>query len=122
MIDIYNKLATDQNYKPALETTDEMEMILQQIKMILGTNNGDVLGDPYFGVNIKKYIFSMGYDQKELNDLVTVAIIGNINYDKQKYNVQVTVDFGKDRQNGYDYAVINVSINQIKRLGIMINQ
>jgi len=28
MIDIYNKLATDQNYKPALETTDEMEMIL----------------------------------------------------------------------------------------------
>jgi hypothetical protein len=30
--------------------------------MILGTNNGDVLGDPYFGINIKKYIFSMGYD------------------------------------------------------------
>lgn len=28
MIDIYNRLATDQNYKVALETEDEIEMIL----------------------------------------------------------------------------------------------
>jgi hypothetical protein len=30
--------------------------------MILGTKPGDVLGAPYFGVNIKKYLFNLSYN------------------------------------------------------------
>jgi len=49
--------------------------------MVLGTNNGDVLGDPYFGINIKRYIFSMSYNREELTSLVKMAILPNIDYD-----------------------------------------
>lgn len=122
MIDIYNRLATDQRYIPMVETSNEMEQILSQIKMILGTSYGDVLGAPYFGANIKKYIFNLSYNQNEITELVKTTILSNISYDRDKYNVDVTVDFGKDYYNKSDYAVINISINQLKCLGIVMNQ
>ncbi|WQJ53732.1 MAG: hypothetical protein [Wendovervirus sonii] len=122
MIDIYNRLATDQQYNPLLETEDEFDYILQQIKMILGTNKGDVLGSPYFGLNIKRYIFSMSYNREELNSLIKMAILPNIDYDQSKYDVDIDVEFGKNKQDNYDYAVLNISINQKRCLGIMVTQ
>lgn len=122
MIDIYNRLSSDQNYKRQVETEDEVEMILSQVKMILGTKPGDVLGAPYFGVNIKKYLFNLSYSQEEMTKIIREGILSSIQYDKNRYNVDVSIDFGKDRNNYSDYAVINVTINQIKRLGVLISQ
>lgn len=122
MIEIYNRLASDQTYKLQLETSDEIECILQQIKMVLGTQPGDILAEPYFGLNLKKYIFSLSYNQTEINQIVKNAILNNISYDKSKYNVEIEVNFGKDYENAADYAVINITINQIKYLGVLISQ
>lgn len=122
MIDIYNRLSSDQNYKRQVETEDEVEMILSQVKMILGTKPGDVLGAPYFGVNIKKYLFNLSYSQAEMTKIIREGILSSIQYDKNRYNVDVSIDFGKDRNNYSDYAVINVTINQIKRLGVLVSQ
>ena len=122
MIDIYNRLSTDQQYIPLVETTDGMEQILSQIKMILGTSYGDVLGAPYFGANIKKYIFNLSYNQEEISNFVKQIILTNISYDKELYDVDVSVEFGKDHYNRSDYAVINISINQMKCLGIVMGQ
>lgn len=122
MIDIYNRLSSDQNYKRQVETEDEVEMILSQVKMILGTKPGDVLGAPYFGVNIKKYLFNLSYSQAEMTKIIREGILSSIQYDKNRYNVDVSIDFGKDRNNYSDYAVINITINQIKRLGVLISQ
>lgn len=122
MIDIYNRLSSDQNYKRQVETEDEIEMILSQVKMILGTKPGDVLGAPYFGVNIKKYLFNLSYSQEEMTKIIREGILSSIQYDKNRYNVDVSIDFGKDRNNYSDYAVINVTINQIKRLGVLVSQ
>lgn len=122
MIDIYNRLASDQTYIPLVETTDGMEQILSQIKMILGTSPGDVLGAPYFGANIKKYLFNLSYNQNEINKYISDIILSNIDYDKQLYTVSVNVEFGKDYYNKSDYAIINIIINQVKRLGVVINQ
>ena len=49
-------------------------------------------------------------------------ILTNIDYDRQKYSVDVNVEFGKDQYNKSDYAIINISINQIKCLGVMVSQ
>ena len=122
MIDIYNRLGSDQAYIPIVETSDEIEQILSQIKMVLGTRPGDVLGAPYFGVNVKQYIFNLSYNQDEMNKFITSSILSNISYDKQKYNVSVNVEFGKDQYNKSDYAVINIIINERKCLGIVMNQ
>ena len=105
-----------------VETTNEMEQILSQIKMVLGTAPGDVLGAPYFGTNIKRYIFNMSYNQEEISEIVKTTILSNISYDSDKYNVGVTVEFGKDHYNKSDYAVINITINEMKCLGIVMNQ
>lgn len=122
MLDIYNRLATDQSYAPIIETEDETEQLLSQIKMVLGTMRGDVLGDPTFGVNIKQYLFNMSYNKEEIEKMITTAIISSISYDQTKFTVNIEVDFGKDHTNASDYAVINVSINQRKCLGVMITQ
>ena len=122
MVDIYTRLGSDQLYSPQVETTDGMEQILSQIKMILGTTPGDVLGAPYFGANIKKYLFNLSYNQEEINKIITETILTNIDYDRSLYNVQANVEFGKDYYNKSDYAIINISINQIKCLGIVMTQ
>lgn len=76
--------------------------------MVLGTKTGDVLGSPYFGVDIKRYLFNMSYNEEELNQMITNGIIQCIDYDKDKYSVSITIDFGKDHKNASDYAVVNV--------------
>ena len=98
MIDIYNRLGSDQTYIPQVETEDGMEQILSQIKMILGTAPCDVLGAPYFGANIKKYLFNLSYNQQEITNFVTNIILTNIDYDRQKYSVDD--EFALERQKG----------------------
>lgn len=122
MIDIYNRLPTDQAYQIGLETSDEIEIILAQIKMVLGTKPGDIIGEPYFGVDINKYLFSMSYSQDEITQIIQNGILSNIEYDQNKYTISIYVDFGKDYEAGCDYACINIAINQIPCLGIIVNQ
>lgn len=121
MIDIYNRLPNDYAYIPQVETSDGIEQILSQIKMVLGTTPGDVMGQPYFGVNVKKYLFNLSYNQEEINQYVSSAILNSISYDKQLYNVSINIEFGKDKYNRADYAIINISINQQKCLGIIMS-
>lgn len=120
--EIYSILSSDQRYKPQLETTDEITQILQQIRMILGTKPGDVLGDISFGIDISQYLFSMSYDKEQMRELITQAIINKLYYDPTKYNVVIDIKFGKDHDSHSDYAILDISINQQKVLGIMINQ
>ena len=38
---------------------DETEQILQQIRMVLGTKPGQVLGSYEFGIDLSKFLFRM---------------------------------------------------------------
>jgi hypothetical protein len=60
MREIYNRDPEDPNYNPyQLETTDPTEICVGQLKMILLTNKGEVLGDPKFGLNLEDLIFNL---------------------------------------------------------------
>lgn len=60
MREIYNRDPLDPNYNPfQIETTDPIEICVGQLKMLLLTNKGEVLGDPKFGMNIEDLIFSL---------------------------------------------------------------
>ena len=120
--EIYSILSSDQKYRPALETTDEITQILQQIRMILGTKPGDVLGDITFGLDISQYLFSMSYDKDQMKEMVTQAILQRLYYDPTKYAVTVDVKFGKDHNSRSDYALLDIQINQKAVLGIVISQ
>ena len=71
--EIYCRMPSDAKYVPKIETSSEIEQILQRIRVILGTNRGDVLGDFSFGTDIKKYIFSMDFNVDEMTILSIIT-------------------------------------------------
>lgn len=119
--EIYCRMPSDAKYVPKIETSSEIEQILQRIRVILGTNRGDVLGDFSFGTDIKKYIFSMDFNVDEIQDYIQGQIIQFGNIDDTKYTLQVKVSYGKDHYNRSDYAIIDIYINQEKYMGIIVN-
>ena len=120
--EIYTRIPTDQNYKPRVETSDEIENILAQIRMMLGTKPGQILGSIDFGIDIERYVFAWDYNQDQIGQLITTTIHNNLVYDQKKYDVQAEVKFGKDYLNANDYCLIDITINQMKCLGIFVNQ
>ena len=99
MREIYNRDPQDGNYNPFLvETTDPVEICIGQIKMMLFTNKGEVLGDPSFGMNLEDLLFSLNLSEssirKELDLFLTtyIPIFGKLGgtYDLKFYQ-------GKDR-------------------------
>lgn len=120
--EIYTILTSDRNYKLQVDTNDEITRILQQIRMVLGTKPGEVLGDINFGLNLSQYLFNLSYNPTEIQQLVTNAVLTRISYDSTKYNVSVDVKFGQDHYNHSDYALVDIIINQKRCLGIIVTQ
>ena len=120
--DIYTKLPSDVNYYPQIETDTETQYILQQIKMLLGTKPGEVLGSTQMGLNLKQYLFSYTMDVNVVKRKIIDHVSRYVQYDSKKYQVDIDVKYGKDHDNGSDYAVIDISVNQIKLMGVLVNQ
>ena len=58
MRELYMKDKEDPAYKEGiLEISDEVDMIVTQIKMILYTKPGEILGAPDFGVALEDQLF-----------------------------------------------------------------
>ena len=71
MREIYNRDPNDLTYNPyQLEVTDLVEICIGQIKMVLLTNRGEVLGDPQFGLNMEELVFSMGLSESSLRSQI----------------------------------------------------
>ena len=78
MIEIYNRDPGDYGYqRDILETTDPIEICIGQLKMLLLTNKGEVLGDPGFGIGLDDLVFNL--------ELSEVSIQKEINFQIQTY-------------------------------------
>jgi hypothetical protein len=67
MREIYFRSPTDASYKDnIIETTDVVEMLVSQLKMILLTNRGMVLGDTDFGLDLESLIFDYDVGEDDL--------------------------------------------------------
>jgi len=73
MKELYNRDPQDPKYNPyQIETTDPVEICTGQLKMLLLTNKGEVLGDPRFGLNLEDLIFNLNVSESGLkNELDT---------------------------------------------------
>lgn len=120
--EIYCKLPTDLDYKPQVESTDEATNLLQQIKVVLGTKPGEVLGNPLFGCDIEKYLFTMNFNKEELTQIIKNEIYQYVVYDNSRWKLDVDVYFGHNSDDAYEYALIDIIINEKKCLGIIVNQ
>jgi hypothetical protein len=69
--DIYMREPTDRNYKEGvLETSDTLEQLIGQIKMMLLTNRGEVMGAPDFGASLEEHLFTLGFNAASLRSVL----------------------------------------------------
>lgn len=69
--DIYMRDPLDRNYKEGiLETSDTLEQLIGQIKMMLFTNRGEVLGAPDFGASLEEHLFTLGFNAASLRSVL----------------------------------------------------
>lgn len=116
--DIYIRDPRDPNYQFGIyEHEDAIESIISKIKVILGTRQGQVLGDVNFGVAIEDLVFETRIDKFELEERIRGQIFQYIS-ESADYQIDPKVSFGKAE--GYDYCVIDFYINQERALGVLV--
>lgn len=116
--EIYMRDPDDPNYTPnVLEQSSEVENLLGQIRMLLFTKPGDVIGAFDFGYNLEDNLFLFNVDAEELQ----TKLIGAIYYycpDAAKYNVEVKAQFFKGSVR--DACLLDIYIDNTKSLGILV--
>lgn len=117
--EIYTRSPQDPNYVfGVLHHSDKIESIISKLKMILGTTQGQILGDLNFGVGIEDLVFETRINKLELEEKIKGQISQYIEESKD-FKIEPRVSFGKG--DGLDMAVIDFFINDQKIIGILIS-
>jgi hypothetical protein len=115
--DLYIRNPEDPNFQYGLlEHSSVIESIITKIKMILGTRQGSVIGDLNFGIGIEDLIFETRINSLQLEESIKNQFVIYIAESKD-YQITPKVSFG--RENGYDYAIIDIFIDNVKIFGIL---
>ncbi len=117
--EIYPRNPDDPNYKVGLlHTDDEVEILIGMIKQCMMTTPGEVLGDPYFGIDLESLLFDFEVDQKTLERSIRLHLLTYVPLSVDKYNVDFTIGFFKGETR--DACVIDFAIKGNPILGIKI--
>jgi len=117
--EIYPRTPDDPNYKEGLlHTDDEVEILIGMIKQCMLTTPGEVLGDPYFGIDLEGLLFNFNVDQVTLERAIRLHLITYVPLASSKFNVDFTVGFFKGETR--DSCVIDFAIKGNPILGIKI--
>jgi len=117
--EIYAKDPYDTNYQEQLiEHNDVYETVLSKIRMILYTKPGEVLGDPFFGVNLEEYVFSLNASNQTIKQKIEEQIRQYVP-EALVMNISVSVSFVA--RETYDVCYIDISIDGTKAMGLIIS-
>ena len=117
--EIYPRTPDDPRYKEGLlHTDDEVEILIGMIKQCMLTTPGEVLGDPYFGIDLEGLLFDLSVDQATLERGIRLHLITYVPLASSKFNVDFTVGFFKGETR--DACVIDFAIKGNPKLGIKI--
>lgn len=116
--DIYIRGPQDPNFVfGVFSHSDPIESIITKIKMILGTTQGQVLGDLNFGVGIEDLVFETRINKLELEEKIYKQISLYITEAKQ-YKIRPIVSFG--HADGYDYCIIDIFVDDQRVIGVLV--
>ena len=116
--DIYIRTPEDPNYVFGVyEHEDAIESIISKIRMILGTRQGQTLGDVNFGVSIEDLVFETRINKFDLAEKISAQITQYVS-EAAQYQINPKVSFGQTEF--YDYCVIDFYINNTKALGVLV--
>jgi len=117
--DLYIRSPRDTNYVwGVLEHSDPIESIITKIKMLFGTTQGQILGDLNFGVGLEEKVFETRINRMELEEKIKTQIMQYVD-ESANYKIEPRVSFGKE--DGYDYCVVDIFINDQKVVGILVS-
>lgn len=94
-----------------VELSNELDVIIQQVDLLLFTNRGEVLLMPEFGCNLEQYLFETSYNEEMIKSMIMTQI-NNYIYLRGTYTVDVDVSFVK-----WDFnvaMVVDLTINNKK--------
>lgn len=75
MRELYPRDPDDRYYDPSqIEITDPVEICIGQIKMMLLTDKGSVLGDPKFGLNLESLVYELNLSEYSLRKEIDLHI------------------------------------------------
>ena len=112
--EIYIRTPNDPNFVPnIIDYSNEVESTLSQLKMILGTNKGDVLGTYDFGLDLNYLVFGTKLPKEEIRQRLLDQIVSYGNISKN-ISLDIDINFGQSGY-GYDYAIIDIIINGKKK-------
>ena len=116
--DLYVRLPEDPNFQyGVLSHSDAIESIITKIKMLFGTRAGQVFANLGFGLGIEDLIFETKINKTHLEEKIKTQFSQYISESKD-YKITPSVSFGK--ADGYDYAIIDVFIDDQKVIGILV--
>jgi hypothetical protein len=116
--ELYTRNPEDPNYRyGVLEHSDPIESIITKVKMILGTRQGMVFGDLNFGVGIEDLIFETRVNKTQLEEKIKSQFNQYIS-ESADFKITPQVSFG--RADDYDYAIIDIYINDQRTIGILV--
>jgi len=119
--EIYIRDENDPYYDPTMiDFNNEIESIITQIRMILGTQNGQVLGNYDFGIDLEYMVFNTKHAAEQVLDKLNTQIRTYVNHGENTY-ITTNIEFG-DSGLGYDYAVLDIYINGVKSIGFLIDK
>jgi hypothetical protein len=117
MADIYTRIQGDPNFAPdKIEITEDLELLLMQIEMILFTRQHDVLGDLGFGGDLEDLVFSTNISGSSIENIINTQIMEYIPL-ANTYTVDVSCEFykGVDR----DTAVLDIIVDGATVMGLL---
>ena len=118
-MDLYVKAEGDPNYDPnKLQSESEIAQLISQLETTLFTNRGDVLGEPEFGANLEDLVYTLGYNEEQVQHVIDEQIKQYVPLAK-KYNVSITVKFYRGEVR--DIAQIDIDIDSKYQVGVYIN-
>ena len=118
--DIYMRFKNNQdvNYNPRIiEYSDILEELVQQIKMTLLTNKGEIIGMPNYGVSLETQIFTLELNNKSLEKVIKNQISLYVP-EAQKHGFRCNVKFYKGTVQ--DICYIDIYLKNQKTIGIII--
>lgn len=116
--ELYMRDPSDPLYtENVLEQSSEIETLLGEIRMIMFTKQGDVMGSYNFGYNLEDKLYLFNLSASELKNKLTDAIY-NFCPDAAKYSVDVSVEFFRGTVR--DACLIDIIVDGQKSLGIFV--
>lgn len=119
--EIYIRDEKDPYYDDTIiDYQNEVESVISQIRMILGTLNGQVFGDYDFGIDLEYMVFNTKYASNKIMEKLNDEIDKYV-YHSDNISIYCDINFG-DSGEGYDYAVLDIYINGAKSIGFLIDK